>query len=579
MIHHTRPEFAERIIEKYMSSQSNVFVVYGNTKDIYPTESKKYVPLKEFLIEALIKPERPESPKIVLVYDPVSGITFPNSLDQILLSREIGEDRLAKVLRSSKTDIVAACEVMREFTKLDVMVPRIDDLTKKIRKDFAIILNYGEAIAPPGSGDMMSDHERLKIITLENWFSDNRFVSSPDLVILVSETLTGINSRIVDLPYCSTILIDRPKEHERLTYIEHLTQSEKMAESIPASKIAFSSAGLSLLSIRQIFLQASYKGLDITPELVFQKTKEIIEKELQGHIEFPSIDYGFEKVIGASRLLKKLNELKTCVLSSDPEVIPVGILVPGANGVGKTFIYRAFAKECGWVAVVLKNIRDPYVGQTERNWERIRSVLEAMGNVMVMYDEADTEIGGRGSQTHDVDRRLFGNILRMMSEPKNRGKIIWIIITARPDRLEPDINRSGRAGEHLPVFDLEGEEKKIFVEHVLSQVSVRLNDFTDEEQDDFSQLTKEYFPADFDQLLTELRRRRLLEGKLLPAHVLEEIKDFIPSDLAHQRLYQELLAVLECTSLELIPDRYVNISRTEIQRLVQEIKFNPVAMQ
>ena len=111
------------------------------------------------------------------------------------------------------------------------------------------------------------------------------------------------------------------------------------------------------------------------------------------------MDYGFEKVVGASNLLKKLRELVICLKSDDPGIMPVGIMVPGANGVGKTYIFKAFAKECGWIAVVLKNVRGPYVGQTEATWERIRSVLEAMGNVMVLYDEADTEIAGRGSQT------------------------------------------------------------------------------------------------------------------------------------------------------------------------------------
>ena len=47
-----RPEFAEKIIEKYVSAQSNVFLVYGNTKDIYPVAPDRYVPLIDFFVEA-----------------------------------------------------------------------------------------------------------------------------------------------------------------------------------------------------------------------------------------------------------------------------------------------------------------------------------------------------------------------------------------------------------------------------------------------------------------------------------------------------------------------------------------------
>ena len=567
-----RPEFAQKIIEKYVSAQSNAFLVFGNTKDIYPVAEARYVQLLDFFVDALIKPQKPNAPKIVLVYDPVTGISFHNPMDKQLIAKEIGGQRLEKILRGARTDIVTACECLREFTRINVMVPLEGNPGKQIRKDFAIIIRYGEAVAPPSTGEVMLDSDRLKVITLENWFSESAFVASSDIVFVISETLSGVNQRIVDLPYCSAIKIDRPREEERRTYIEYLIREEQVQTSVSADHLAYNSAGLTLLSIRQIFRQSSYKHQVVTPELIFEKTKEIIEKELEGHIEFPRLDYGFEKVIGASRLLKKLNELKTCIQGDDPDLMPVGILVPGANGVGKTFIYRAFAKECGWVAVVLKNIRGPYVGQTEQNWERIRSVLEAMGNVMVLYDEADTEIGGRSAQTHDVDRRLFGNILKMMSEPQNRGKIIWVIITARPDRLEPDIKRSGRAGEHLPVFDNEGQEKEAFIRHVLQQVDIELDRFSPEQRAAFLQFTDKYFPADFDQLLTELKRRKLVDAELTADIVLEEVRDFIPSDTARQREFQEMLAVLECTSREILPDRYVNLAREDVERSIGMIR-------
>jgi hypothetical protein len=568
-----RPEFAERIVEKFKSSQSNVFLVYGNTKDVYPVSGDRYVSLVDFLVEGLINPSwRSRTSRIVLLYDAADGISFLNPLDRRLIADQIGEARLDSILSAARGDITTACRMLRQFTEMNVLVPVDDTPGTRRRKDFAIIIRYGEAVAPPSLSDMALDSDRLKVITLENWFSDSSFVASSDIVFLISETLNGISERIVDLPYTSTVQIERPNEEHRGKYIEFLLRNDPADTSMPLSQMVYNTAGLTLLAIRQLFRQAHFKGQTITPELIFEKTKEVIEKELEGHIEFPNLKYGFDKVIGASRLIKKLNELKACLRGDDADLMPVGILVPGANGVGKTYIFKAFAKECGWVAVVLKNIRGPYVGQTEKNWERIRSVLEALGNVMVIYDEADTEIGGRSAQTHDVDRRLFGNILKMMSDSANRGKIVWIIITARPDRLEPDIKRSGRAGEHLPVFDNEGVEKEAFLKDVMHRAGIDLDSFPPDIKTSFLELTAAYYPADFDQLLTGLKRRRLLEGRLLPEMVLEEVKDFMPSDIARQREYQELLAVLECTSRTLLPDRYANVPREVIQGLVQEIK-------
>ncbi len=151
----------------------------------------------------------------------------------------------------------------------------------------------------------MLDSDRLKAITLENWFSDSTFVASPDIVFVISETLNGINERIVDLPYCSAIKIDRPDEEQRKKYIEYLIREEKVETAVPTEQIAYSSAGLTLLSVRQIFRQAAYKAQPLTPELIFGKTKEIIEKELEGHIEFPVLSYGFDKIIGSVTTLEE----------------------------------------------------------------------------------------------------------------------------------------------------------------------------------------------------------------------------------------------------------------------------------
>jgi hypothetical protein len=569
-----RPEFAVKIIEKYKSAQSNTFIVYGNIRDIYAVTSDRYVPLIDFFLEALIKPDKPTTPRIVIMYDPVTGVSIPNPQDKIAVSRILGQARYEKMIQTSRSDIGAACEILRELLRLNIMVSHLGDPVQRIRKGFAVVISHGEAAAP--AGESVSDADRLKVMVLENWFSDANFVASEDIVFVISETLSGISPRITNLPYCSAIRIDRPKFEERRNYIEYLIRNEGLKPSVGPDHLAFSSAGLTLLSIKQIFQHATYKEQEITPELIFEKSKEIIEKELEGYVEFPKLTYGFEKVIGAKKLITRLNELKKCIQGDDPDLMPVGILVPGANGVGKTFIFKAFAKECGWIGLILKNIRGSYVGETERNWEKIRSVLEAMGAVMVLYDEADTEIGGRGAHTHDVDRRLFGNILKMMSDPGNRGKIIWIVITARPDRLEPDIKRSGRAGEHLPVFAYEGPEKDEFIDHVMREAGVDFTEFSPAELTRFKELTKDYFPADFDQLITELKRREMVDGPLTPDKVLDEALDFIPADIARQREYQELLAAVECTSRELLPPRFAELTKEDMQMRLLEIRSTMV---
>ena len=117
------PEFAQKIVEKYVSAQSNAFLIYGNTKDIYLVSENKYVPLIDFLVDALIRPAKPTAPRIVLLYDPVNGISFLNPIDRQLISLEIGESRLQKMLAAARSDIVLACAALRDFTNININIP------------------------------------------------------------------------------------------------------------------------------------------------------------------------------------------------------------------------------------------------------------------------------------------------------------------------------------------------------------------------------------------------------------------------------------------------------------------------
>ena len=59
----------------------------------------------------------------------------------------------------------------------------------------------------------------------------------------------------------------------------------------------------------------------------------------------------------------------------------------------------------------------------------------------------DTQFGGVGPEEHSTERRLTGKVQQMMSDPKLRGRVIWLLMTARIHLLSPDIRRPGRVGE------------------------------------------------------------------------------------------------------------------------------------
>ena len=144
----------------------------------------------------------------------------------------------------------------------------------------------------------------------------------------------------------------------------------------------------------------------------------------------------------------------------------MGYLLCGPVGTGKSFLAQCVSGEIGVPCVILKNFRSKYVGETEGNLERVLSVLRAMGPVVVVVDEADAALGSREQDGDSgTSSRVFAMIAAQMGDTQYRGRIIWMLLTARPDLLPIDLKRQGRAEVHIPLFypTDESEIRQMFV--------------------------------------------------------------------------------------------------------------------
>jgi SpoVK/Ycf46/Vps4 family AAA+-type ATPase len=104
--------------------------------------------------------------------------------------------------------------------------------------------------------------------------------------------------------------------------------------------------------------------------------------------------------------------------------------------------------------VKLRNFRDKWVGSTEGNLEKIFRLLGALGKCIVFVDEADQTLGKRdgGGNDSGLSGRVYSMIAQEMSKPENRGKILWVLASSRPDLIEVDLKRPGRVDVKIPIF-------------------------------------------------------------------------------------------------------------------------------
>ncbi len=182
--------------------------------------------------------------------------------------------------------------------------------------------------------------------------------------------------------------------------------------------------------------------------------KDMIERECAGLLEFLESPFTLDNVAGLDAVKAWLREDSQLLKKGALHALPMGYLIAGRIGTGKTFIVQCWAGELGIPCVVFKNFRDRWVGATESNLEKIFAILHALGQVVVFVDEADQAAGKRESGADDsgLSGRVYGMLAKEMSDTRNRGKIIWVFATSRPDLLEVDLKRQGRLDVHIPLF-------------------------------------------------------------------------------------------------------------------------------
>ena len=124
---------------------------------------------------------------------------------------------------------------------------------------------------------------------------------------------------------------------------------------------------------------------------------------------------------------------------------------------GKTYIAEAFAGESGLTCIKLKNFREKWVGSTESNFEKILQVVKGLGNVLLIIDEADRSLSSGGGDG-GVDSRVIAKLKEFMSDTTHRGRIVVVMMTNRPDKIDIDLKRPGRLDNKIPFFLPEDEE-------------------------------------------------------------------------------------------------------------------------
>jgi hypothetical protein len=427
-------------------------------------------------------------------------------------------------------------------------------------------------IAPNADVSFMAHEDKASLVSLQRWSSDPLFLATDNLVVLITEHLSDVSRRILASPQMAAINITFPDEDERTAF---LTASDlddvDVAMGLPV--LAKVTAGLSLMQIRSLLRGAKLSGAPLTFATVSARKKVIIEQECHGLVEFVPPRHDFTHVGGMKRVKEDLLKVAAAVKLGNRHRVPMGMIFVGPMGTGKTFVAEAFATESGLTCLKLKNFRDKWVGSTEANLEKVLDLVEALGYVLLIVDEADRGLSTGGGTDGGVNSRVIARLKEFMSDTSHRGRVVILMMTNRPDKLDADLKRPGRFDMKIPFFFPESDEERIGILEAL----VRKNKLSMAENIDLEPISdgsEGYSGAELEAVLLAAAARAgdTESGVIEQEHLLSAVEDVIPSRDTRMLKYMELLAVFEASAKRMLPDRFQDLSTDEVIAKLDQLR-------
>lgn len=442
------PDWAVEIVDGYVSGAVNQFILHGNVADRMLLPDGRVGDLAGCLEQSLLAKF-----DVIFTYDLGGGLRVEKGKEVV------GEWPAFKEAGGNlPTQPRAAVETLTHFFRYQVNLLRMGSKPLHV----ACIMESAHLVMPNLAGGLSYDLNATAAL-VRDWSSDPALHELPLATILLTEAVNDLHPLLTTNFRAASIKVPLPGEAE----IEALIRSNPKWEPAVSNfsgrlgDLARQLRGVSLASIEGMLKLHTHRNDPIDPADLGAIRKSLVEREGGGLITFIESGKTLDDLHGLEGVKRWVRQDIELWKSGHISTFPMGYLLCGPVGTGKTYFVECLAGEAGVPIVKLNNFRDKYLGTTEGNLEKIFRLLAALGRCYVFIDEADQALGKRDSGASDagLSGRVYSMFAQEMSNRANRGRIVWILASSRPDLIEVDLKRPGRIDVKLPIFPTTSSEE------------------------------------------------------------------------------------------------------------------------
>jgi transitional endoplasmic reticulum ATPase len=391
-----------------------------------------------------------------------------------------------------------------------------------------------------------SEDEGRDIIRIDGYMREVLGVGIGDIVTISKAHNVAPGDRVVLAPTEDFI------PHEYTGYIAEHIKSEMLNKPLARGEVILVPIYAGALKLAVISTSPS------TAIYITERTEVVIKPEPVKEIAERIPRVTWEDIGDLEEAKTRLREIVELPMRH-PELFrhlgiepPKGVLLYGPPGVGKTLLAKALANEVGayFIAINGPEIMSKFYGESEQRLREIFEEAQKNAPAIIFIDEIDAIAPKREEVVGEVEKRVVAQLLTLMDGLAERGRVIVIGATNRPDALDPALRRPGRFDREIEIPPPDKKARReILAVHTRS---VPLDD--DVHLDKIAEMTHGYTGADLAALVKEAAmnalRRFLAEknvdlSKPIPSDLLRTLKvsmnDFIQAmNMVHPSLLREV---------------------------------------
>ncbi len=358
------PAWAAELSLAFESGASGQFVLYGNVHDRLAvgdgSSATKLVSIERYLQDTLLA-----GFAVVFAYDLGNGLTI-----------ERGGDRISQWLQgaSKSAEALAAplprepLDAVRYVSRYVRYLANLNALGRGEGTQVAVIIRGADQLLPAdGSG---FEHGSLTSLVRE-WASGGPFSQVSFASILIADNLNDLEPLVAFSPHVTRVRVPLPSSAELQSVVSLL--QKRFEQTIPAStdlgRLASSLTGVSVSALEQLVKLRAHTSQPLAPADLAAAKKQMVERDATGLVEFVDPKRTLADYHGQESLKKWLRQDVTLWSAGDLQALPMGYLICGPIGTGKTFLVECLAGEAGVPVLKLEELPRS-LGRVERRQSR-----------------------------------------------------------------------------------------------------------------------------------------------------------------------------------------------------------------